>query len=707
MNSIQLSKYRAYLLFIPILFFSFGLFNRLERAFEALQRYDYFKAKKLFEKSLNRNPVPASYGLSLIYGRRDNPFYDLKKSYRLIEAAQAGYVKLSDKERESLAEYGVNPVTLTAQENHIYEAFYVIAKQKNDLKAIVDYLETYPESHWIPDAKRFRDSLAFAAAEKADTYQAYRAFYQTYPEAERADEAKKRYRDRVFQAKVGDGTLQGYLDFVKAFPGNPHALQAWDKIYDLCVTTGSEQQNYAFIQRYPDSPVANRAWEAIQYINLPERDYAAFLAKYPEVPKAVANRYRYLIQSQPYQFLRGGKFGFVHASGQLVAAPQYDFVNDFSEGLALVADSAHVGYIDLEGRTVVPFIYDEGSDFHTGLAIVEKGGRFGVVDHRGSSVVPVAYDAIQWANEGFISVEKDGVFTYLNRRGKDWFGKNFTAAAPFFKGLAIVGVGGKKGVIDRAGNWVIKPEFLDLQRLSNGNYIAKRQDAYTVLDAGGVARSGREYDFIGGEGDGRIIIENGGVFGYADSNAKVCIPPRFPVYPGYTRQAVFESGYAKVERNGKFGLIDKTGKRIFNYLYDAIGSSKSFPVACQRNGKWGYVRKDFTRSVPYLYDVAKPFYNQAAVVAKNGKFGLIDETGAFITPLQYTRLERIPHDLFIGQQGAYYGVCNAKGKTLVPFVFNRIERVNDDLIRLIALGQYSYYDTKRQRLAYGAMPSVQ
>ncbi len=706
-KSIQFSKCGTCLVFVSLSFCSFGIFNRLERAFEALQRYDYFKAKVLFEKSLERNPVAASYGLSLICGRRDNPFYNLKKSYRLIELAQAGYAKLSDERKEALAEYRVNLVTITAQENHLYEAFYAAAKQKNDLKAIVDYLQTYPKSHCIPDAKRLRDSLAFAIAEQADSYQAYRAFYRAYPRAAQADEARKRYRDRVFQSKVGNGTLQGYLDFVKAFPNNPHVSQAWDAIYDLCVTTGSERQNRYFIRHYPDSPAVNRAWEEIQYINLPGRDYAAFLKKYPEASKAVANRYRHLTQNQPYPFLRDGKLGFVNANGRIVTPPQYDFVNDFSEGLALVADSTHVGYIDFEGRTVVPLIYDEGSDFHTGLAIVEKGQRFGVVDHRGNLIVPVSYDAIEWANEGFISVEKDGIFTYLNRRGKDGFGKNFTAAEPFFKGSAIVGVGDEKGVIDTAGNWVIKPEFLDLQRLSNGNYIAKTPAGYTVLDASGAACSKGQYDFIGGEGDGRIIIENGGRFGYADLNAEVCIAPRFSIYPGYTRRAAFENGYAQVRYRGKFGLIDKRGKRIFSCLYDSIGSLKNFPVACKRNGKWGYVRRNSTQAIPYIYDVAKPFDKQLAVVAKNGKFGLIAEGGHLLAPLQYEHLERASHGLFIGRQGAYHGVLDARGKTLVPFVFDRIERVNDDLIRLIAGGQYSYYDTRRQRLVYGAVPPLQ
>ena len=49
---------------------------KINSAFEALEVYNYFKAKKLFEKKVDNKIVAAPYGLSLIYGRNDNPFYN-------------------------------------------------------------------------------------------------------------------------------------------------------------------------------------------------------------------------------------------------------------------------------------------------------------------------------------------------------------------------------------------------------------------------------------------------------------------------------------------------------------------------------------------------------------------------------------------------------------------------------------------------------
>ena len=44
----------------------------------------------------------------------------------------------------------------------------------------------------------------------------------------------------------------------------------------------------------------------------------------------------------------------------------------------------------------------------------------------------------------------------------------FTTAEPFLEGLAVVGKGGKYGVIDTKGNYVIKPVFDRIIRCSGG-----------------------------------------------------------------------------------------------------------------------------------------------------------------------------------------------------------------------------------------------
>src|SRR5262245_39608695 len=81
--------------------------GKLEKAFAALEVKNYFLAKELFHKQVKGHPAAAWYGLSVITGRTDNPFYQLDSSYAYVQRADAAFTAAKDKEREYIAKSGV------------------------------------------------------------------------------------------------------------------------------------------------------------------------------------------------------------------------------------------------------------------------------------------------------------------------------------------------------------------------------------------------------------------------------------------------------------------------------------------------------------------------------------------------------------------------------------------------------------------------
>lgn len=55
--------------------------------------------------------------------------------------------------------------------------------------------------------------------------------------------------------------------------------------------------------------------------------------------------------------------------------PAYDFVGEFSEGLARVRRGNKWGYINEEGKEIIPLIYDYAHDFHNGTTSVKFGNE--------------------------------------------------------------------------------------------------------------------------------------------------------------------------------------------------------------------------------------------------------------------------------------------------------------------------------------------
>ena len=78
-----------------VLFFTVNYFavyaSNVDKAFVALKVYNYFEAKRLFEKAIKKEPAIATYGLSSIYGRLDNPFSNMDTAYKYVLIADDAF----------------------------------------------------------------------------------------------------------------------------------------------------------------------------------------------------------------------------------------------------------------------------------------------------------------------------------------------------------------------------------------------------------------------------------------------------------------------------------------------------------------------------------------------------------------------------------------------------------------------------------------
>ncbi len=117
------------------------------------------------------------------------------------------------------------------------------------------------------------------------------------------------------------------------------------------------------------------------------------------------------------------------------AHSSYLGVGSFSDGLAWVSRDGNGGWIaiDKTNQVVIGSGFDDVRPFRRGVAAVRKGG-WGAVDSRGKVLVPFIY-------HGFATALTDG--RYMD---------GFTD-----EGLAIVDEGGRKGVVDRTGQVIVRP----------------------------------------------------------------------------------------------------------------------------------------------------------------------------------------------------------------------------------------------------------
>ena len=138
--------------------------GKLEKAYEALHIYNYFKAKELFEKSYKKDTTGAGYGLSIIYLSKDNPFHQPDSAYKFILEAEKAFTNLDEKKRAKLFAVGVDSMEIREQKEKVSELFFEKAKAENTSVAYNSYLESHPWFKKTHQAIALRDKAAFKEA---------------------------------------------------------------------------------------------------------------------------------------------------------------------------------------------------------------------------------------------------------------------------------------------------------------------------------------------------------------------------------------------------------------------------------------------------------------------------------------------------------------------------------------------------------------
>lgn len=282
------------------------------------------------------------------------------------------------------------------------------------------------------------------------------------------------------------------------------------------------------------------------------------------------NTYLYMIRVND-------KEGFIDNSEKIVIEPQFDEVNDFSEGLAAVVINGKSGFIDKTGKIVIEPQFDYVGYFKEGRAYVEIGNYFdhthGYIDKTGK-FVPENTNTSEESefyyssfSDGLAAILKDGMWGFVDETGNMVIEPQFPDTCfeedpHFSEGFAAVQIDGKWGFIDKTGSIAIEPKF---------DYV---------------------FEFSEGLASVRIGDSDNCKYGYIDKTGKYVITPQF----GYAGN--FTEGLASVyvgkdvyEREPKFGFIDKTGKFVINPQFNLTMDFYGGIAAVWKDGLYHYIDK--------------------------------------------------------------------------------------------------------------------
>ena len=307
-----------------------------------------------------------------------------------------------------------------------------------------------------------------------------------------------------------------------------------------------------------------------------------------------------------------GQFGYINLAGQMVIAPQFDFADEFAEGLAVVGKKAgrdnRYGYIDEKGVVRIPIQFQNARSFSEGRAVVVFRDRWGFIDASGKFIVEPVFDRAFSFSDGMARIIQgnprtgESLYGFVDKQGKLVIKPQYVYALDFREGLAAFAVSGKNtfkmGFIDKANRVVIKPQYNIAGSFSEGLAVVA-QNAVTYLFEGNIfidegSSPSKKVMYIDKRGavvitgnfesasnfsEGLAQIEIDLRCRYIDKSGRVVIQPNFSEKADC---GDFTEGLAPVNADNGAKFIDKNGKIVikteFVWAYDFRGGAAKVRV---------------------------------------------------------------------------------------------------------------------------------
>ena len=405
-----------------------------------------------------------------------------------------------------------------------------------------------------------------------------------------------------------------------------------------------------------------------------------------------------------------------------------------------------IGVIDKDGRAIVPYKYTEVKRLNENLLVFTEArwnekylfntqfkkvsdskfsqlyiegdlvvgkydGQYGLFSSTGERLQSNKYQSIEHLSNGLFLVKHEEKIGYgiqsiettyglLSALGKELFPCVFDSIDKFDNGIAKAIKDREQVTIDEKGNYLIRKE--------NGEYIPVPKQYCKAEDfVGGLAEVTLP-NYVDGWCRTFLIDENLQPAFLSDGKI-VHLGDGIDAYCPFLKNNKF----TKFRRNGKLGIIDRSGNIIIDSLYDQLTYGNGFFVGIQHKESKKVVFDEFGMLYDYgegrIIDIHcstlgdNPSEYSLLGIIRNKKMGVINsKTKEVIIEPKYDEI-RYRYNYLSVRIGEQWGVCNLDGREIIPCSYDLIESLEQDFYKLFKLKEditddktYAIDDLKRR-----------
>ncbi len=408
---------------------------------------------------------------------------------------------------------------------------------------------------------------------------------------------------------------------------------------------------------------------------------------------------------------RGNHYNFINHNGKLIGPVWFDYVENFSQGLALVGKgpwnkgnfAGKVGFIDSTQKIIIPIIFESAESFADNVARVWLHGKVFQIDRSGkasmkfknSSMIELGLNKLksqvgkplirpeenELAKYSFISGidtftvprPSDSGWDYLTKNKEAILHANFDYALKFSEGMALVRKDEKWNYINEKGKLLLSEWLEDADNFKQGLAKVKKDGKAGYINYKGQYFIPLMYpvkNFSGGKACIEKLGSRDREVTYIDKSGKQIIT----WMAGATE---FFNGHAEIEReDGLYATIDRMGNIIETWHYKVLFSGDLVDVL-ECNDKYNLREKNGNITYAWMPDVSL-FSEGFLAIKKNGKWGFIDKYGKPLIKPEYDECWNFKDRLALVKKNNQFSWIDNNGRNIANDWFDGVGDFSDD-----------------------------
>lgn len=406
-------------------------------------------------------------------------------------------------------------------------------------------------------------------------------------------------------------------------------------------------------------------------------------------------------------------YGLIDTLGVMRLQSSYQEIGQVSDGWVGVSQGQTWGYQNMRTGQTLPDTFFQTGQFVDGLAPAKLLPGWTLIDERGSIAWPDQYyDELGNISERVVWSRQGSMWSLLDLKGNSLFQLSEALRAhPFEQGVARVETAEGWGLVDKSGEWVLRPKFQFIHPFQENGRAIARSEGFGLIDLTGHLLTHKAYKSMAEFSDGLALVQDQHGYGFIDLNGKEVIACKL----GPTRS--FSEGRAVFQEYGKCGYLDVDGNRVIDPRYSncldfndglaVVYETMSQAGLIDRKGREvvepslnrllhfqegrGLVRD--TRKGYYFvarnaslydgyYDFARPYDHGVAIVGYGTRIGLINHKGISLIRPKYGEITDFEDGFAEVRIDRLYGLANAQGQILLQPSYDYLEPAEKRLLRI-------------------------